>query len=319
MKKMRFVSILLAILLLFNSMTAVAFATVPEADEPAPAQQEAAGAEQAAADAPADETPAEPVEPEPAQQQEAEPEAVPESEPTASKEQDEPAGGQPESEPVEEQPQPVEWIWVVGYKGTDKDMKCYNDFQYELGKTYKFDGEIVECQNGSHFCLTLHDVMEYVRFNFSNRYFKVKALVRKSDYENYGKHVRIRDNDSRFVDKLVAKEICLIEEVSTEEIWEAGNRHSYSRPEWIDTIDEFKTIHNIEEYRKFAYEKAFNMVEGEYSEAFITVVFSRNMNPWCLGFCSLNEQTPKRDFVEEMLAYAEEGLSPDMRAFLLLK
>lgn len=26
-----------------------------------------------------------------------------------------------------------EWVWVDGFKGTDKDMRC-RDFQYELGK-----------------------------------------------------------------------------------------------------------------------------------------------------------------------------------------
>ena len=44
-----------------------------------------------------------------------------------------------------------EWVWVEGYKGTDKNMKAYGNFQYELGKQYDYEGEIQICANGFHF------------------------------------------------------------------------------------------------------------------------------------------------------------------------
>lgn len=82
-----------------------------------------------------------------------------------------------------------EWIWVDGYKGTKSDMTC-NGYQYELGKRYVMppDEDIVECASGFHLCLILNDVFDYYSIHNNNRFFKVKALVRKSDYEEYGKY-----------------------------------------------------------------------------------------------------------------------------------
>ena len=35
----------------------------------------------------------------------------------------------------------------TGYKGFDKDLKCRN-MQYEVGKEFTVDGEIIHCKNG---------------------------------------------------------------------------------------------------------------------------------------------------------------------------
>ncbi len=40
---------------------------------------------------------------------------------------------------------------MKGYKATDKNMKC-KGFQYELGKWYEHEGELIECESGFHFC-----------------------------------------------------------------------------------------------------------------------------------------------------------------------
>ena len=40
---------------------------------------------------------------------------------------------------------------MKGYKATDKDMKC-RGFQFELGKWFEHEGELVECESGFHFC-----------------------------------------------------------------------------------------------------------------------------------------------------------------------
>ena len=129
-------------------------------------------------------------------------------------------------------PEPIvsvdEWVWVTGYKGTDKDMKCKNDFQYELGKQYDMpEGEAVEaCTSGFHMCMTLEDVYHYYRIGSGNRFFECRALVRKSDLEKYGK---VETNDTyalyayvslntAVVNKLAAKSIELTRELTVDEI-----------------------------------------------------------------------------------------------------
>lgn len=112
-----------------------------------------------------------------------------------------------------------EWIWVEGFKGLDYQMRGYGNFQYELGKTYEEnDKEIIACHSGFHLCLNLDDVMKYYHYmnnSFTNRYFKVKALVRKSDYENYGTNGYYGK-----INKLAAKSIIIFEEIPKEELWE---------------------------------------------------------------------------------------------------
>ena len=114
-----------------------------------------------------------------------------------------------------------EWVRVKGYKGMHEDMKAHYDFQYELGKTYTVEDpdSISICEYGYHFSLNLKDVFRYYDLKNNNRFFKVEALVRKKDYDEYGKTYTTTIFSDR-VDKLVAKEITILEEVSTEEMFE---------------------------------------------------------------------------------------------------
>ena len=114
-----------------------------------------------------------------------------------------------------------EWVRVKGYKGMKEDMKAHYDFQYELGKTYTVeDPDSVEiCEYGYHFSLNLKDVFRYYDLKNNNRFFKVEALVRKKDYDEYGK-VYTTTIFTDKVDKLVAKEITILEEVSVKEMFE---------------------------------------------------------------------------------------------------
>ena len=121
----------------------------------------------------------------------------------------------------EEKLQEGEWIRVKGYKGMKEDMKAHYDFQYELGKTYTVEDpdSVAICEYGYHFSLNLKDVFRYYDLKNNNRFFKVEALVRKKDYDEYGKTYTTTIFSDR-VDKLVAKEITILEEVSTEEMFE---------------------------------------------------------------------------------------------------
>lgn len=115
--------------------------------------------------------------------------------------------------------EPEEWIWVEGYKGTDKDMKC-RDYQFELGKQHDMpEGEkIEECRNGFHLCEKLRQVFSYYDVCDGNRFFKVKALVRKKDYDECRKPSFYIFSYGSMRDKLVSKSIIFTEELTVDEI-----------------------------------------------------------------------------------------------------
>ncbi len=49
---------------------------------------------------------------------------------------------------------------ITGFKAFDKNFKC-RDFQFEIGKKYKFEGKIKICERGFHFCENALDVLAY--------------------------------------------------------------------------------------------------------------------------------------------------------------
>lgn len=169
----------------------------------------------------------------------------------------------PETTPEPEE----EWIWVEGYKGTDEYMRC-RDFQYELGVQYDMpEGQKVqECVSGFHLCLYCQDVFDYYRVGNGNRFFKVKALVRKADIENY----RFKSFYGGGLNKLVAKSIIFTSELTCDEI--------------LQYFDDVKNL--PENYRKLAIDVSIDyairqyrintLVEDGYSEPFATYVTSIN-------------------------------------------
>lgn len=125
---------------------------------------------------------------------------------------------------AEEKAEDVEWIWIDGYKGTDKNMVC-RDYQFAIGEMFEMpkDAKIETCESGFHFCCKLENVFTHYRINNGNRFFKVKALVRKTDLEsNAFKLAQLADPYMRLsasmTDKLAAKAIIFMSELSHEEI-----------------------------------------------------------------------------------------------------
>ena len=49
---------------------------------------------------------------------------------------------------------------IIAYKGFDQDLKC-RDYQYEVGKEYEMDGDIVCCQHGFHACESPLEVLDH--------------------------------------------------------------------------------------------------------------------------------------------------------------
>ncbi|TRZ82894.1 hypothetical protein D4R86_01075, partial [bacterium] len=51
---------------------------------------------------------------------------------------------------------------MKAYKAT-YNMKC-ETMTYEVGKTYTFNGKLIMCKNGFHFCLNAVDTLIYYSF-----------------------------------------------------------------------------------------------------------------------------------------------------------
>lgn len=163
-----------------------------------------------------------------------------------------------------QEPEPVEeWIWVEGYKGTDKNMKCRNNFQYELDKQYDMpEGEeVVECQSGFHLCLRLSDVFKYYDFRDGNRFFKVKALVRAEDKDHYDYYLGSRGYMRPGSRKLSAKSIVFTQELTLDELCE-----NFGITDWPE--DKKKLAHSIGVKEVSCVMRAENLVELGYSETF---------------------------------------------------
>ena len=124
-----------------------------------------------------------------------------------------------------------EWIWVKGFKGTDKNMRCKGDYQYELGKQFDLDADVepATCSKGFHFCKNLENVFRHYKIGDGNRFFEVEALVKKSDWDSEQKKNRTRNpyysygylsGFSGSNDKYAAKSIRFIRELTVDEVFE---------------------------------------------------------------------------------------------------
>lgn len=93
---------------------------------------------------------------------------------------------------------------MIGYKGFDKNF-CCQDFQFEVGKTYKHDGELKLCESGFHFCLNPLAVFKFYPPTNGSRY----ALVEVTDKT-------IFDHDGTY--KACTDEIKIVKELSLDEL-----------------------------------------------------------------------------------------------------
>lgn len=174
-----------------------------------------------------------------------------------------------EESSVEEIPVPEEeWVWVEGYKGTDANMRC-RDFQYEIGKKYDMpdDVEIKECERGFHLCLKLDDVFAYYNIGEGNRFFKVKALVRKKDYDSYGECDWYSLSKK---DKIASKSIIFVSELTRDEILKDTEVEELSE-KYKDIAIKVGVMAALVNY------KVGTLVEDGYSRAFAADIIKRDL------------------------------------------
>lgn len=195
-------------------------------------------------------------------------------------------------------PEPEEeWIWVEGYKGTDKDMKCLN-YQYELGVQYDMpeDEPVQECKSGFHLCLSLVDVWDYYCVGGGNRFFKVKALVRKTDKDNYrGAFVCGGSwySTSTYKNKLAAKSIIFTSELTYDEILKDTDAQNLP-----------------EDYKKIALESSIQNAINQYE---INILVE---DGYSLPFATHMVKTGKFDITHAF--GSQKDLSMDMKVLSIL-
>ena len=100
---------------------------------------------------------------------------------------------------------PMDWIWVDAFKGTDANMMCKGK-QYRMGVEDTYGDKVVLGSKGYHVCTNLMHCFKTYDYNFSNRFFKVKALVNAKEYQ-----FRNPNNTT-----LVAKAIKFVEEITND-------------------------------------------------------------------------------------------------------
>ena len=96
---------------------------------------------------------------------------------------------------------------VIGYKVVNPDWTCRNNFKYEVGKTYKHEGEIGVCKEGFHFCRKLISCFKYYPFDTNN---KVAIIVATGE---------IIDGE----DKSVTDDITILKELNWHEVLDMVN------------------------------------------------------------------------------------------------
>ena len=180
-----------------------------------------------------------------------------------------------ENEP-EEKPE-EKWVWIHGFKGTDANM-CCRDQQYELGKAYEMDADVEVCKNGYHLCRNLSGVFNFYSVGKGNRFFEVSALVREKDLEKQELKRAIRGVVYRIPyspnDKLAAKSIIFLRELSVNEVFEAlDNKEGFA--EWTEDDKKEALITSIARVRdKINVRK---LIEVGYSEIFATYLASEGL------------------------------------------
>ena len=205
-----------------------------------------------------------------------------------------------------------EWVYVEGIKGMTEDMKGYDNFQFEVGKTYIKDGLIEICKNGFHLSLNLEDVLHHYGICKGNRFFKVRAKVRKKYLDEYG---TITEVDNFFYgkqkiikNKLVSKEIEILEELSDEELFEEYKKMESGKSRWIEDIDDFKYCRKHGENKLAETKLNVKLIVLGINELLVNILTK--------DFDSVKSREIFVDYVE---ALSKENISRDMFIYLIIE
>ena len=90
--------------------------------------------------------------------------------------------------------------YMKGYKATNADMTC-RGFKFELGKWYKHEGEIKQCESGFHFCVHPSGPWSYYN-DKGTRLFAVEARDVIEEYTP-GSDLKVVCHEIRFLSEII--------------------------------------------------------------------------------------------------------------------
>ena len=96
-----------------------------------------------------------------------------------------------------------------GFERHDDGTLWCQDFQYDVGKTYKHEGKIELCVTGFHACHELHQVWQFYPNNGTNVFYEVECG---------GEIIESEENDGKFV----CSEITLVREIDMSDVEKFG-------------------------------------------------------------------------------------------------
>lgn len=143
---------------------------------------------------------------------------------------------------------------MKGYKAFESDLKCRN-YQFSEGENHVFNGNVILCRSGFHFCTELQDVVKYYR----------KPTMRVFEIEANGTITDAKNDCS----KRACSEIKLVKELTLTEVRDSITRSQYAFY-WAGDIgvqEEMKTKITDSEY---AYHWARAIGDQEHMKTKIT-------------------------------------------------
>jgi len=108
-----------------------------------------------------------------------------------------------------------EYIWVDAYKATDANMTCKGKI-YRMNVEENYNGKLVLGKKGFHVCTDLKHCFKEYDYDFKNRFFKVKALVKATDYQHRNPNNTV----------LVAKAVKFVTEITNDAATITAKRNS---------------------------------------------------------------------------------------------
>ena len=143
-----------------------------------------------------------------------------------------------------------------GYKALNEGLINRYGFVYEVGKTYRLNGNLKWRENGFHFCLRPEDTLRFVDgFNDSIVFVSVLGT---------GEIVLYEDDYYGYYDMYASSEMTILEIIKREDIFnEIINSNDIFR------VKRFSSLIKLEEYEK-------EIILKKYKEAEFTINYYQN-------------------------------------------